>query len=126
MGQLSNVREAITGDTEALVKARFYAVIYSEAATNKEPCALRSQISITTVSSSLLPFAAFPEPKQNAKNPQPCAPSTTAALVGELNNQPTGREILETTDSLAPLLPLNRPGLAVHNHTPSVQLQPAT
>jgi hypothetical protein len=28
MGQLSTVREELTGDTEALVKARFYAVIY--------------------------------------------------------------------------------------------------
>jgi hypothetical protein len=36
MGQLSTVREEITGDTEALVKARFYAVLYGESATNKE------------------------------------------------------------------------------------------
>jgi hypothetical protein len=105
MGQLSNVREAVTGDTEALVKARFYAVIYSEAATDK--AALRSSLKNLDRYCEQLVTAIRRIPGAEAEREEPAALRGVyhRALVGELSNQPTGREILETTDTLATLTP---------------------
>ena len=105
MGQLSTVREEITGDTEALVKARFYAVIYSEAATSKED--LRASLRNLDRYCEQLVTAIRRIPGAEANREEPAALRAVyhRALVGELDNQQTGREILETTDSLAPLTP---------------------
>ena len=118
MGQLSTVREEITGDTEALVKARFYAVIYSEAATNKEQ--LRTSLRNLDRYCEQLVTAIRRIPGAEANREEPVALRAVyhRSLVGELNNQETGREILETTDSLAPLTPTESawPG-SPHPHT---------
>lgn len=105
MGQLANVREEITGNTEALVKARFYAVIYSEAATNKEE--LRKSLRNLDHYCELFVTAIrrIPGAEANREDPSALRAVYHRALVGELNNEQTGREILETTDSLAPLTP---------------------
>ena len=105
LGQLSNVREAVTGDTEALVKARFYAVIYSETATNKG--SLRTSLKNLDHYCEQLVTAMRRIPGAEAEREDPAALRAIyhRALVGELSNQPTGREILETTDSLATLTP---------------------
>ena len=118
MGQLSTVREEITGDTEALVKARFYAVIYSEAATNKEQ--LRASLRNLDRYCEQLVTAIRRIPGAEANREEPAALRAVyhRSLVGELNNHATGREILETTDSLAPLTPTESawPG-SPHPHT---------
>jgi len=105
LDQLSHVREAVTGDTEALVKARFYAVIYSEPATDKE--FLRASLRNLDRYCEQLVTAIRHIPGAEAEREEPAALRAVyhRSLVGELSNQPTGREILETTDSLAPLTP---------------------
>lgn len=118
MAQLSTVRDEITGDTEALVKARFYAVIYSEAATNKEQ--LRTSLRNLDRYCEQLVTAIRRIPGAEANREEPAALRAVyhRSLVGELNNHETGREILETTDSLAPLTPTESawPG-SPHPHT---------
>lgn len=105
LGQLSTVREEITGDTEALVKARFYAVIYGESATNKED--LRTSLHNLDRYCEQLVTAIRRIPGAEANREEPVALRAVyhRSLVGELNNQATGREIEETTDSLAALTP---------------------
>lgn len=105
LDQLSHVREAVTGDTEALVKARFYAVVYSDAATDKE--SLRTSLQNLDRNCEHLVTAIRHIPGAEAEREEPAALRAVyhRALVGELSNQPTGREILETTDSLATLTP---------------------
>jgi hypothetical protein len=105
MGQLSNVREEITGDTEALVKARFYAVIYSEAATNKDDLRISLRNLDRYCEQLVTAIRRIPGAEANREEPAALRAVYHRALVGELNNQQTGREILETTDSLAPLTP---------------------
>lgn len=105
MGQLSTVREEITGDTEALVKARFYAVIYSEAATNKEDLRASLRNLDRYCEQLVTAFRRIPGAEANREEPVALRAVYHRSLVGELNNQETGREILETTDSLAPLTP---------------------
>jgi len=112
MGQLATVREEITGDTEALVKVRFYALIYAEAATSKEQLRISLHNLDRYCEQLVTAIRRIPAPKPTAKSPPPCAPSIIVDCVGELDNQQTGREILETTDSLAPLTPPSQPGPA--------------
>jgi hypothetical protein len=118
MGQLSTVREEITGDTEALVKARFYAVIYSEAATNKEQLHTSLRNLDRYCEQLVTAIRRIPGAEANREEPVALRAVYNRSLVGELNNQETGREILETTDSLAPLTPTESawPG-SPHPHT---------
>src|SRR5215213_1620450 len=92
----------------------------------KSPCVLRSKTSTTTVNNLLLPCAAFPEQRQNAKTPPPCAPSTIAhSSANSVTSQPAAKS-LKRQIRLPPSLPPSQPGLAVRNHTLSVQPQPVT
>ena len=105
MGQLATVREEITGDTEALVKARFYAVIYSEAATNKDELRASLRNLDRYCEQLVTAIRRIPGAEANREEPVALRAIYHRSLVGELRSQPTGREILETTDSLAPLTP---------------------
>ena len=105
IGQLANVREEITGDTEALVKARFYAIVYSEPATTKEE--LHASLRNLDRYCEQLVTVIRRIPGAEAAREEPAALRAVyhRSLVGELDKTDTGREILETTDSLAPLTP---------------------
>lgn len=103
--QLATVREEITGDTQALVKARLYVVIYSESATTKHELhqSLRNldrycEQMVTTIRRIAGADAAREEPAALRF-------VYHRSLVGELDYRDTGREIIETADSLAPLTP---------------------
>jgi hypothetical protein len=118
MTQLSTVREEITGDTEALVKARFYTVIYSEAATNKEQLRTSLRNLDRYCEQLVTAIRRIPGAEANREEPAALRAVYNRSLVGELNNQETGREILETTDSLAPLTPTESAWLgSPHPHT---------
>jgi hypothetical protein len=103
--QLADVRAEITGDTQAIVKARFYAVIYASPATNKEE--LRNSLRNLDEYCEQLITIIRRIPGAEAAREEPSALRAVyhRALVGELDRKDTGREILETTDSLAPLTP---------------------
>jgi len=105
MSHLSNVREEITGETEAIVKVRFYAVIYSEPASNKEQ--LHTSLKNLDRYCEQLVSALRRIPGSEAAREEPAALRALyhRSLAGELDKKDTGREILETTDSLAPLTP---------------------
>jgi len=105
IGQLSHVREEITGDTQAIVKARFYAVIYSSAATTKEE--LHNSLRELDQYCEQLITTIRRIPGAEAAREEPAALRSVylRGLVGEFDKSDTGREILETTDSLAPLTP---------------------
>lgn len=105
MGQLTNVREEITGDTEALVKARFYAIIYSEPATNKEDLHFSLKNLDRYCEQLVTAIRRIPGAEANREEPAALRAVYHRGLAGELDNKQTGREILETTDSLAPLTP---------------------
>lgn len=102
---LSTVREEITGDTQALVKARFYAVIYAEPARNKQE--LHAAIHNLDRYCEQVITAVRRIPGAEAAREEPAALRAVyhRALVGELDKSDTGREFLETTDSLAALTP---------------------
>lgn len=103
--QLSNVREEITGDTQALVKARFYAVIYAEPATNKAELHRSLQNLDQYCEQLITAIRRVPGAEASREEPAALRAVYHRALVGELDKSDTGREILETTDALAALTP---------------------
>jgi hypothetical protein len=105
LAELTSVREEITGDTQALTEARFYAVIYGESARTRDE--LHESIKSLDRYCENLVTAIRRIPGADAEREEPAALRATyhRALVGETDARPTGREITETADSLAPLTP---------------------
>ncbi|MDX6404639.1 MAG: type secretion system protein TrbE [Blastocatellia bacterium] len=103
ISQLSDVREEIAGDTQALVKVRVYVVIYSEQATVKTEL-IQSTKNLDRYCEQIV-TAIRRIPGADAAREEPAALRAVyhRSLVGELDHRDTGREILETADSLAPL-----------------------
>lgn len=105
MSQISTVREEITGDTQALVKARLYVVIYSQPAFTKTE--LRQSLRNLEHYCEQVISTTRRIPGADAAREEPAALRAVyhRSLVGELDHRDTGREILETSESLAPLTP---------------------
>ena len=103
ISQLSTVREEIAGDTQALVKVRVYILIYGERAVTKADL-LRSVKNLDRYCEQIV-TAVRRMPGADASREEPAALRAVyhRALVGELDHRDTGREILETAESLAPL-----------------------
>jgi hypothetical protein len=105
ISHLSNVREEIAGDTQALVKVRVYVVIYGKSATKKSDL-INSTKALDQYCEQIV-TAIRRIPGADAAREEPAALRAVyhRSLVGELDYRDTGREILETADSLAPLTP---------------------
>jgi hypothetical protein len=105
MGQLSHVREEITGDTQAIVKARFYAIVYGNAATTKEELHRSLRDLDQYCEQVITAIRQIPGAEADREEPAALRAVYLRSLTGELDKSDTGREILETTASLAPLTP---------------------
>jgi hypothetical protein len=103
--QLSTVREEVTGDTQAIVKVRFYVIVYGEAASTKQE--LHQSLENLDRYCEQMVTTIRRIPGADAAREEPAALRFVyhRALAGELDHKDTGREIIETADSLAPLTP---------------------
>ena len=105
MADLDGVRNEVTGEREALVKTRIYAVVYAPPATN--------QLELTGSAAELSGYCdqlvtsirRMTGADADREEPSALRALYHRALVGECDARPTGREITETSHSLAPLVP---------------------
>jgi hypothetical protein len=102
---LESVRDHITGSREALVEARFYAVIYGEPARTRSE--LKASLRNLDQHCELMVTAMQSIPGVEAAREEPAALRALyhRALVGEMDARATGREITEVAHSLAALIP---------------------
>lgn len=105
MSQLSTVRSEIAGDSQALVKVRVYIVIYGDAATTKADLLLSTKNLDRNCEQIITAIRRIPGADASREEPAALRAVYHRALVGELDHKDTGREILETANSLAPLTP---------------------
>jgi hypothetical protein len=105
MADLESVRSEVTGEREALVKARIYAVVYGPPARTEEE--LSHSLLLLDGYCDELVTAIRRIPGADASREEPAALRAIyhCALVGECDERPTGREITETAHSLSPLVP---------------------
>ena len=103
---LESVRNHIAGSSEALVQARFYAVVYGEQARTRSE--LKDSVKNLDTYCEQMVAAMQSIDGVEAAREEPAAlhclyPQT---LVGEADDQPTGREIMEVAHSLSTLIPI--------------------
>ncbi|MGH9759615.1 MAG: hypothetical protein ACREAC_02105, partial [Blastocatellia bacterium] len=105
MADLQSVRSELTGDREAVVKARFYVVVYGPPVQNESE--LSSSLTALDEYCEEIVTAMRRMPGADAAREEPAALRAIyhRALVGECDERPTGREITETAHSLSPLVP---------------------
>ena len=102
---LESVRDHIAGSREALIEARFYAVIYAEPARTRFE--LRASLKNLDQNCEQMVTAMQSIPGVEAAREEPTSLRALyhRALVGEADARPTGREITEVAHSLAALTP---------------------
>ncbi len=105
MTDLVSVRSELTGEREALVKARIYAVVYGPPARNEDE--LTRSLSLLDGYCEEVVTGIRRIAGADAAQEEPAALRAIyhRALVGECDERPTGREITETAHSLSPLVP---------------------
>ena len=105
MGDLESVRSELTGEREAVVKTRMYAVVYGPPARTEAE--LSESVSLLDGYCEELVTAMRRMPGADASREEPAALRAIyhRSLVGECDARPTGREITETAHSLAALVP---------------------
>jgi hypothetical protein len=105
LADLESVRSELTGEREAVVKARMYAVIYGPAARNSGE--LSESLSVLDGRCEEIVTAIRRMGGADAAREEPAALRAIyhRALVGECDDRATGREITETAHSLSPLVP---------------------
>jgi hypothetical protein len=99
------VRDHITGSREALVEARFYAIIYADPARTRGE--LRQSVSDLNQYCEQMVTAMQAIPGVEAAREEPASLRSLyhRSLVGEADAKPTGREFTEVAQSLAALAP---------------------
>jgi hypothetical protein len=105
MSDLESVRGELTGEREAVVKTRVYAVVYGPPARTEAE--LSESVSLLDGYCEQLVTAIRRMAGADASREEPAALRAIyhRALVGECDDRPTGREMTETAHSLAPLVP---------------------
>ncbi len=105
MADLESVRSELTGEREAVVKARMYAVIYGPPARTETELSL--SVSLLDAYCEELVSGIRRMAGADAAREEPAALRAMyhRALVGECDERLTGREITETAHSLSPLVP---------------------
>ena len=102
---LESVRDHIAGSHEALIEARFYAVIYAEPARTR----LELKASLKNLDQNceqmVTAMQSIPGVEAAREEPTSLRALYHRALVGEADARPTGREIIEVAHSLAALAP---------------------
>jgi hypothetical protein len=102
---LESVRDHITGSREALIEARFYAVIYAEPARTREELKQSLHNLDRYCEQMVTAMQAIHGVEAAREEPASLRALYTRALVGEADARPTGREITEVAHSLAALIP---------------------
>jgi hypothetical protein len=102
---LESVRDHITGSREALIEARFYAVIYAEAARTREELKQSLHNLDCYCEQMVTAMQSIPGVEAAREEPASLRALYHRALVGEADARPTGREITEVAHSLAALIP---------------------
>lgn len=102
---LEGVRDHITGSREALIEARFYAVIYAEPARTREELKQSLHNLDRYCEQMVTAMQAIPGVEAAREEPASLRALYHRALVGEADARPTGREITEVAHSLAALIP---------------------
>lgn len=102
---LESVRDHITGSREALIEARFYAVIYGERARTRSE--LKSSLKNLDhyCEQMVTAMQSIPGVEAAREEPESLRALYNGALVGEMDARHTGREITEVAHSLAALTP---------------------
>jgi hypothetical protein len=102
---LESVRDHITGSREALIQARFYAIIYADPARTRAE--LQQSLRELDHYSEQMVTAMQSIPGVEAAREEPASLRSLyhRCLVGEADARPTGREFTEVAHSLAALAP---------------------
>jgi hypothetical protein len=102
---LDNLLDHVEGGRETLIETRFYAIIYGEEARNREE--LATSIRNLDHYCELFIAAVRKIPGADADREEPAALRAVylRSLIGECDARSTGRELMETADSLACLIP---------------------
>lgn len=102
---LDNLLDHVEAGRETLIITRFYAIIYSEEARTREEL-VRSVKNLDLYCEQFI-AAVRKIPGADADREEPAALRAIyqQALIGEMSPKPTGRELIETADSMACLIP---------------------
>ncbi len=105
LADLESVRDHITGSREALIEARFYAIIYAEPARTRAE--LQQSLRNLDQYSEQMVTAMQSVSGVEAAREEPASLRSLYhhSLVGEVDSRPTGREFTEVAHSLAALAP---------------------
>lgn len=102
---LESVRDHVTGSREALIEARFYAVVYGEPARTRSELKASLKILEQNCEQMVTAMQSIPGVEATREEPASLRALYHRALVGETDARPTGREITEVAHSLAALAP---------------------
>jgi hypothetical protein len=102
---LESVRDHIASSREALIEARFYAVIYAEPARTRPELKASLKNLDQNCEQMVTAMQSIPGVEAAREEPTSLRALYHRALVGEADSRPTGREITEVAHSLAALIP---------------------
>jgi len=102
---LESVRDHITSSREALIEARFYAIIYAEASRNRAELKASLKNLDHYCEQMVTAMQSIPGAEAAREEPSSLRALYHRTLVGEMDARPTGREITEVAHSLAALAP---------------------
>ena len=105
LADLESVRDHLTGAREALIEARFYAVIYAEPARTKAELKASLRDLDRYCEQMVTALQSIPGVEAAREEPASLRALYARALVGEASAKPTGREITEVANSLSALVP---------------------
>jgi len=102
---LESVRDHIASSREALIEARFYAVVYAEPARTRPELKASLRNLDQNCEQMVTAMQSIPGVEAAREEPASLRALYHRALVGEADARPTGREITEVAHSLAALIP---------------------
>jgi hypothetical protein len=106
---LEQVRDHLTGSREALIEARFYAVVYAPPSRRRDELARSLRELDESCERMVAAMKSIPGVEAAREDPEPLHSLYPRVLVAEADARPTGREITEVAGSLAALIPAESP-----------------
>jgi hypothetical protein len=103
---LETVRDHITGSREALIDARFYAVVYAEPARTRGEMRRSFDNLDRYCEQMVTAMQSIPGVEAAREEPDSLRALYHRAIIGEADHRPVGREITEVAGSLAALAPV--------------------
>jgi hypothetical protein len=102
---LAHLRQDLAGGLAALSQARFFVVVYGEPARTRAELAASLRNLDRNCEQAISEIRKIPGCDADREEPAALGALYPRALVGEAHPRKTGREIIETAHSLAPLIP---------------------